>query len=358
MSRSKKIQAGVGLLLGLVLVWVLFRGAHWAEVLEAMQKAHIGWLFVALALMCLTFITRAQRWRYIVHTAGPVRFRVLFSATQIGFLGNFLLPARVGEVFRALVLSRLQKWPFSQCFAFVALDRVTDLFGLLAVLGLSVLFFHPGNDVQLPESLYDKPIPADLLQTGALLLGLIIIVGVAVLVMLYLNQHWLTWLVNATLGRISPHYAELCNRLLTQFADGMHVFRSPKDLIKSVSFSLLTWFIAVLFLHAILQAFSLEYPWYVPFIIQSLIALFISLPGAPGFIGQYHMAIVAGLMLAAPGTNLEIARAAAIMAHLLNLIPVTVTGFWCLYREQFGLLELKHAGEELEEIDEKPTSSD
>ncbi len=347
--KSRNLQFAVGLILGLLFIWVLFRGTHWKEVFEAIYYAKIGWLLIALLLMCLTFVIRVQRWRYIVQTAGPVSFRAIFSATQIGFLGNFLLPARIGEVIRALVLARLQQWPFSKCFAFVALDRVTDLFGLLAVLGISLFVFRPKGDINLPPDVYAHPIPSDLLRSGAILLGLVILIGVGVLVILYLNQHWVTRFVAGTVGRVSKGIAEKLNRILIQFADGMHIFRAPRDMIKALLFSLLTWTVAVLFLDAVLRAFSLDYPWYTPLIMQALIALFISLPGAPGFIGQYHMAIVAGLIISSPDTNLEVARAAAIMAHLLNLLPVAATGFWCLYIEQFNLIELKKIGEALEE---------
>ena len=350
--KSRNIQFSVGLILGLVFIWVLFRGTRWNEVFEAIYQARIGWLAIALLLMCLTFIIRVKRWQYIVQTAGPVQFRVMFSATQIGFLGNFLLPARIGEVIRALVLARLQQWPFSKCFAFVALDRVTDLFGLLAVLGISLFVFRPTGDILLPPDVYAHPIPSDLLRSGALLLGLAILVGVGILVILYLNQHWVTKFVTSTVGRVSKGIAERINCILLQFADGMHIFRAPHDIIKALLYSLLTWLVAVLFLDAVLRAFSLDYPWYAPLIMQALIALFISMPGAPGFIGQYHMAIVAGLILSSPDTNLEVARAAAIMAHLLNLLPISAIGFWCLYMEQFKLMELKRAGEELEEHSE------
>ncbi len=103
---KKAVQIIVGLVIGALLLWWVFRDTDWAEVGTALGAVHWGWLAVATLFVLFSFITRILRWRYIVRTAKPVSFRSMFSATQIGFMANFILPGRAGEVIRALVLSR------------------------------------------------------------------------------------------------------------------------------------------------------------------------------------------------------------------------------------------------------------
>ena len=148
---KKNIQIILGLLIGVFLMWFLFRDTDWNEVWAALRKAHIGWLALGLFFILLGFVVRIWRWGYIVNPVTPVSFWHLFSATQIGFLGNFVLPARIGEVIRALALSRSQNIPFPKTVAYVALDRLTDLFGLVAVCIVTLIVFNPTQDVYLPE---------------------------------------------------------------------------------------------------------------------------------------------------------------------------------------------------------------
>ncbi len=342
---KKYLQIALGLVIGGLILWFLMKATDWNKVWVEIQEAHWGWLGLGVALLFLTFVTRVQRWTYIVRTAGPVSFRSLFSATQIGFLGNFVLPGRAGEVIRALVLNRLSGIPFVKCFAFVALDRLTDLFGLIAVLFVSVLAFHPQQDFVLPEEFFgDYTISKNMIQSGALFTCLAVMGIVGVFAAFYLKQDLFLRLSNATLGRASKPLAARLNQMMVHFAEGLHVFRSPVDMAKSLGFSLLTWGVSTVCYLCVVLAFGIEAPWYAPFVIMSLLAVAVSIPGLPGFVGPFHIAIMGGLYITNPAVDLNAAFAAAIMAHLLNLVPVVMVGAYCLYLEGFGLLELRRSG--------------
>ncbi len=372
---KKYPQAALGLALGLFLIWWLFRDMDWPGVVHALRNAHPLWLLAATGFMFLTFVARVQRWSYIVRTAKPVPFRTLFSATQIGFLATFTLPLRAGEFIRAYVLARLAKLPFSQCFAFVALDRVTDIAGLIAVMIVSLLTLHPGGDIILPKQILANPIPANFIQTGAIAAGIALALVVGSLVLLYLNRELAlkvadqaTHLGTRVLtGMVHPFSKGLTRRaetillaiekrvhvMLDSFADGLHVFRSAPDMAKSIAFSLLTWFFAVLFLDCTLNAFGVERPWYTSCIMQAAIAAAVSVPGPPGFIGLYHTAVL--VALGAVGavnakTGYAVAGAVALVMHLLNLVPVVVVGLICLKVENLGLLSLRRASEDAAEV--------
>ncbi len=347
---KKYVQIVLGLLLAAFFLWWAFRGMNVHEVLAAMRGIRWFWLGVALAGIVATFFTRILRWRYIVRTAKFVSFRSMFSSTQIGFLANFVLPGRAGEVIRALVLSRMEQLPFSKCFAFVALDRVTDLFGLVAVMLLSVLTFHPVDPSRIPAEAHFPDWAMALLQPQAIraaavsaILALTALVGIFVL--LYVNQRLALRIADACAGAVSKRLVGPVHRLIEHFAEGLKVFRSAGDMAKSVFFSLITWTLFAIVYQSMLYAFGLNAPWYASFLVWSLVAVAISMPGAPGFIGQFHAAILVAMVITMPEVKLDVARAIAIVTHLLNLIPVTVVGVACLYLEGFGLVELRRQSE-------------
>ncbi len=350
---KKAVQIIVGLVIGVLLLWWVFRDTDWAEVGTALGAVHWGWLAVATLFVIFSFVTRILRWRYIVRTAKPVSFRSMFSATQIGFMANFILPGRAGEVIRALVLSRLEKIPFSKCFAFVALDRVTDLFGMLAAMLVAVLAYRPGTAVTVGPEAHFPDWAAPLLhpqaiRTAAFSAAIFMLVIVAAFAALYLNQRLVLRCTERVIGLISQRMAARVTAMLGHFAEGMHVFRSAADMAKSLGFSLVTWGCFSVTFWTLFWAFGLTLPWYTPFFTLSLVAAVISLPGAPGFVGQYHAAIWAALLICSPGINSNVVRAVAIMGHLINLVPVTVVGLYCLQMEKLGLIALQREGEAAE----------
>lgn len=339
---KKKIQIAAGLVIGLGLLWLLFKDTNWSEVFDAIRKANASLLGLGMLVVFCTFFTRVLRWRYIVRTAKPVSFRHMFSATQIGFLANFTMPGRVGEVVRALVLARLAKLPFAKCFAMVALDRVTDLIGLVAVMIVTIAAYKPVGKVVIPREVFDAEITFDaaLVQPGEIAVFVSLIVLIGAFVMLYVNQRLVLRISDACLGVVSKKLAAWSHAFLEHFAEGLHIFRSASDMAKSVAFSLLTWCLFLLSFQVLLWAFGIHGPWYTVLVLQVLLAVFIAVPGAPGFVGQFHVPIVIALVLVIPDMDVSKAKAVAIVGHLINVALVAATGVYCLSTERLGLLEL------------------
>jgi hypothetical protein len=167
----------------------------------------------------------------------------------------------------------------------------------------------------------------------------ILVIIIALIVILYLNQKFVLRIINAWVGLISKKLAASLSSLFLNIASGMHIFRSASDQIKAFFYSLLTWGAGLFSIAAILMAFNISFPWYTPFVMLTMISLFISFPVIPGMVGQYHIAIVSSLLLVIPDMDLTKAKAVAIVTHLLGLIPVAALGFFSLYREGLRFMD-------------------
>ncbi|MCP4644980.1 MAG: flippase-like domain-containing protein [bacterium] len=350
---KRKLGMAAALLVGVALVWLLFKDMDWAEFWQAIRGAHVGWLLLAQVPVWMSFFVRIQRWSYVVRATDPdVSFRSMFSATQVAFLANFTIGMRSGEFVRPLLLSRLSKVSFSKAFAMNTLDRVNDLIGMVVVILVASAAFHPKGDLTLPAGVLGNAdaitLPGNFIRSGAV--GTLVSMSgiVAVLVMLYINKQLALRLADGILGRISTRLSHWACGLLEQFAEGLHVFRSIGDMAKSIFFSLVTWGTFLVSAAFIFEAFDLDYPWYTVFVMQSLLALAVSIPGPPGMMGQFHLPFILALVVVA-GTPAETARAVAVVAHLLNLLPVVLAGGYCLFRENVSLVALTRESEELEE---------
>lgn len=338
------LRAALGALLAALLLWLLFRGTDWSEVGNALRDLSVGWLLVAQALLWGSYFTRVQRWTYVVRASQPASFRGLFSATQIGFLVNFTLPARVGELVRAYVLSRLERVPLARSIALVALDRLNDVIGLLVVFGVTAMALTTEAAVTFPAGAFGnrKPfvISSALIRPAALSLAVFAVVALGFLVFLYARQHRVVGVVRSAIGWLSPGLGEKAGYAVESFAEGLRVFRSGADLARSVFWSLVTWGANGAALAALLAAFHVDFPWYTPFLMLSLIGVLIAIPLTPGMVGQYHLPAAAAVLIASPEVPVAHAKAFAIVAHAWTLIPIAALGLWCLQRERLGLREL------------------
>ncbi len=352
---KRQMQLVAGLAVSAVLLWWLFKDTNWAEVGRVVRNADLFWLSAAVGCVLLSFVVRIFRWRALVAVEPPPRFIKLFNATQIGFFANFVLPARLGEVIRAVVLSRGTDIPVSKSLAFVAVDRITDLVGLAGTLLLTVLFFHPAEAIYLPEEmrgLYSGPISAALIRRACLGAAAAIVVGLAGAFALAASRGLAERVLRRTVAPFSPALAVRLTALADHFTSGMAVVRSPWRMARACGVSLALWGVFAVTNWCAFMALRLEVPWYAPFVTLSLLAVFISLPGPPGFIGPYHVAIAGSLLLVNPAMNVDEARAMAIMAHLLNLLPVVVVGVWCLSAENVSLAQMKETGESVAEAED------
>jgi uncharacterized protein (TIRG00374 family) len=341
---ADRVRTVIGVLLGVVLLWILFRGTDWKVLQAAIGRAEPGWLLMALALGFASLFVRVQRWSYVVRATHPATFRSLFSAVQIGLAVNLAVPARLGDLVRGLVLARLTRMSLARSIALVALDRINDILALVSVLLVTVAAFPTDTDIHFASDTFGNPEPfvvsSSLIRPTAIALGIGLLVATLLLVLLYFSQSYVIALLDRTIGRVS---ATLADRLRTTFlnaADGMHVFRSAADLVKAALFSLLTWALVALSLAAILRAFHLEFPWYGPLLVLSILGVFTSVTVTPGMVGQYHVPVVAALLMIAPRMDPSEAKAVAIAAHVVAVIPPTVLGLYSMLREGLRVSDL------------------
>ena len=120
------------------------------DVLAGVSRANPLLLLAALAVFYLGFPLRGLRWALILRGTG-LRIQ-LKDSTEILFLSwlvNCLVPAKLGDVYRAYLLKINTPVSLSRTFGTVFIERVLDLFAI-AILGLAAGFWSFRTD--LPES--------------------------------------------------------------------------------------------------------------------------------------------------------------------------------------------------------------
>ena len=136
-----KFLISIGIGIGLV-YWSLhgITDEQKQMIIDSFKRANYGWLFLLMFFGLASNFFRAQRWRLLLRPLGyNPNYWNTFSAVMIMFFANLAFP-RLGEVLRCSILARYEKVPVEKSIGTMVLERIIDLFCILILGGLILLF--------------------------------------------------------------------------------------------------------------------------------------------------------------------------------------------------------------------------
>jgi len=328
------LRGAVGIALSALLLWWTLRDVSMAVVMR--ELANSSWPLFLASTICatLTFPLRARRWKTILHPVAPDQpLGPLWRSTAIGMMVNNLVPARAGEIARAFALTRETSVPFATAVASLAVDR---LFDVLVLLLLAVIAFL---DPAFPRG---AQIAGQSL--GGLAQGSVVLVTLLVVV-LYCLAFFPSQLVGAFelfARRVSPRVEERGKAALVRFSDGLSVLKNPGQFIAVLAWTVAHWLVNALAFWIGFKAVGLDLPFSAALFLQTLIAVGVALPSAPGFFGFFEKLATVGLGIY--GVGADQATSWAIGFHILTFIPITAIGLWYFTRLGLRFKEISGAG--------------
>ena len=256
---------------------------------------------------------------------------------MIGFMGNNLLPAHLGELIRIYVLGREFSLSKAAVFSSVVLERIFDTAVVLLFLVLSLFLVE-----ELPSWV------STTIFFVSVLAGLIILFLAAYL-------FWTQRLIHAT-RRVFSFLPERFGRKLSETMEagvlGLASMQSGGLVFWIVLTSILQWILMAGMVYVSLWSFGLHLPPLASVVIIGVSALGVSIPSAPGFFGIIQLSF--WVILQGFGVDKGDAFASSIYFHLSNYIPVTLVGLYYLNRRGLQLWQIdKEAAE-----DENPILAD
>jgi glycosyltransferase 2 family protein len=128
------VLALAGLAIGLIFLWLALRGVNWAELESAASQVRYPWLAAAVALYLASIALRCVRWGILLRASAGVKWRHIFEVLLVGFAANYVLPGRIGELFRAEYARRLFHMSRFTSLGTIVVERVCD--GVILVVAL------------------------------------------------------------------------------------------------------------------------------------------------------------------------------------------------------------------------------
>jgi len=329
----KRLAAGAAI--GAFFLWLALRNVRLDEIGATLRHVSLA----AFALFCLmhmvSLVLRSLRWRVLVRPIADVPTSRLLPPLSIGFMVNFLLPGRAGEVVRAWLLGRREGVSTSAAFATVVVERLFDGLAIICFLAPAPFLIEGGDPVLMAR-----------VRWGALLLP---VAYAAVLGSLILLSHHREALARFLSRHPTVQRRPLLGRgvrVIERFCEGLGVLRSWRTVAGIVVSSLLIWGWTGLANALMMRAIGLELPAYAPLFLVVLQGVGVLIP-TPGFVGPFQYAHV--VALGVYGVPEAVALSLALLIHAGLFVSVLVPGFWFAAREHLGLRDITQASRSAKE---------
>mgnify|MGYP001827547351 FL=1 len=278
--------------------------------IEIIATADLAVLGLVLLVIATQLVVRAVRWRVLLPerpdgTAVPVT-RAL-PPLLVGYLGNAVLPARLGEPIRALLVARRETLDALAAFGATMLERLVDTTTLALIAFVAA--------VALGAAAWVVGVGAAAGIGGLFVLALLVAFGAARLV-----EFAVRVLQRIGLGRRT----ERLQRWSRSFAVGLDRGRDFKRLLKAIVLSLIAWILDGMVFLIVAWSLGLDVSLPQAVLIGAVTVLSTAVPAAPGYVGTFELATTTtAVALGIPEAS---ALALAILAHAISVIPVAIAG--------------------------------
>lgn len=322
---SRNVRIAVGVLISVAALYLAIPPrSEWAAVANAFRDVNYLYIIPLAILSAYSIFIRAQRWQLLLRPIGEVALLPLVSATSIGFLCNMILPLRVGEIVRPVLLARRSQQPLSSVLASVVLERLLDMLTILAFLGIVI--------ATIPVS--------DVIRSSGLAFVVVAVIAIALILALQRRNAVAVGMVEAVIQRLPAAVRQRAEPALHDFIEGLQSVRGGEGLWKIGLYSLYLWGIIASIFGLGFVACGLPVPTVVGSLAMvAVVAGAVSAPSAPGFIGTFQAGCVLALALFGVGRADAIPYAFVIWA--VQWLTQVILGVVFVLRENISFQDLQ-----------------
>lgn len=306
----------IGAIIGAAALWVALRDADPAAIWASLTRAGWATLLAGAAIHLLVMLLYAVRWRILLLSPSTMGLRRTVGLVGLGYLANYTLPGRPGELARAALARTIGTIPLTIALGSLLLEKLLD--------GASILL------AALAAGVGSGGAP-EWLRAAALLGALAFGVGAfGLLVASALGRRIAGLGHGGALGFAAARLVELTVPLHT-LPRGRSL--AMLVLLGGLIFLSIGAHLAVLCLGVGLAAQPAAW-----LLLYGALGLASVVPGPPGYVGTYQLAAV--LALGVFDVQSEVAIAVATLYQLSRLGGALVVGAWAAAREGPPILRL------------------
>lgn len=299
----------LGLFVSAGLLWFAFRDLGLPEILQALRDANYWWLVPGVAVYFISVWFRSWRWGFLLRGSKRVSATRLYPVVAIGYMGNDVLPFRLGEVLRAYVLWRREQINIGTSLTTAILERLFDGLTMVLFVLFGLLF------VEMSPFFSRLVTTASVVFFGALVAFLF----------LAARPQLLRRIADRLIETLVPHrFRDALSGLVEGVIAGLESLRSGRDVLVVFGLTLWVWILETVIYRLVSFAFGLDLPYFGILLMAGVVNLLTALPSLPGYIGTFEAGgiEVMGIVGVPPGP----AASYVLVLHAVLLIPIALLG--------------------------------
>jgi glycosyltransferase 2 family protein len=334
----RALQVAAGLAISGSALWLTLRGEDLGAIWEATRAGDYRFLAPYLLILLAVHLVKTVRWGLLLRPVAEVPFERLNAVAAVGFMALMLLPFRLGELARPILISERPRLRTSAALASIVVERAADgLFtGLLLVIAL----------LAVPDG---TPRIRLLRAGGGIVTGAFAAV-IAFLAFAYRNRAGAVGFARAALRPLSPRLAERGAGILDAFIHGLRVLPGRGSIAIFFGLTAVYWALVAASMAILAAGFGFSLGVSQACALVGILVVGVMIPAGPGMIGTFQGAIVLGLSLLAPAA--DVATRGTAYANVLwagQLAQVTLVGLPFLFSRHVKVARLLGAASEVEE---------
>lgn len=309
MGRRPKsaLRIASSLLAAALLLWFFFRKVSLNEVVQVLVAVKLLPALAAVFLALASYGARAWRWGLLLQGVGKPPLSTLAGCTAAGFATSTVMPARLGELVRPLLLSARAGLPPAATLASIVAERLLDLLTVVFLFAVALVTGREGQETLVPSLLWTT--------------GTVAALGTGLVVLVKVRETIVAWLTSRAKSPLSQRLVRFVRELLV----ALSFWGDPRHALTLGLASLVTWGLAVAQVAVTGQAFARTLSLREATLVLAVSVVGLAVP-TPGGVGGFHAATQFALVTIALWP-LPPATAFALLHHVICFVPVTLLGF-------------------------------
>lgn len=264
----------IALLLGILILVFLFTLTGFSTIFSLLENISWYWILLSCMAILFSFVMRTWRWSVLLRSAGYVFPRdILFKCLMFGWFLNYLIPARLGDIARAVALKTTSDAPFGMTLSTIVIERIFDMVTLVLFLGIGSMFFYNSSFVYIE-------------------IGAFFIIAGLFFALLIIYKY------DETIIRLFEHHIPSIRQSLVLLKEGLfNISKNPEAMVLCFLLSLPVWLLEIASIYFAARSVGYDLPFV--FATTAGVVAFIAqtLPLTPAGLGIHEASITSVLML-------------------------------------------------------------
>ena len=317
------------LLVTIVFLYFVFVNLDIKELLRVMKGFDLKYIFILCVSIIVSLGFRAVCFKQLISLSVKPPLKELIPLCITGASLNIVLPARAGDIFRAVFIGQKYGINKVKVFGTVMLERIFDVFVIFCFLLAGVFIYRKSQ-----LALHLCSFAGIFLIMGAVFAFITYKYNKTDEICAYLTKKTKSLPFSGMIEKIIGFTNKSCN----SFFNGFEVIDTPKRILSALIASIGIWFFECMNFLIVIHGFGYDIHWSVTMFIISFIALACMVPSTSIFIGPYQAAVIAAFSMY--GINKETALATSFVEQIIVTVVTTIIAAVFLLKNNISFKQL------------------